>query len=131
MVYCRECGTKNDDTAEVCVKCGTKLHTRREKSLEKRAEEWGEEVGKSVGEWGERFGKRAEEWGESFGKRAEKECFGLPYGGTIFGIVIGIIIILVGISMMPGIDLRVWPLMLLIFGVIIVAGSLYALKQRG
>jgi len=33
--------------------------------------------------------------------------------------------------MMPGIDLRVWPIMLLIFGVMIVAGSLYALKQRG
>jgi uncharacterized membrane protein YvbJ len=131
MVYCRECGTKNEDTAEVCVKCDAKLHTRREKSLEKRAEEWGEEVGKSVGEWGEQFGKRAEEWGESFGKRAEEECFGLPYSGTIFGIVIGIIIILVGISMMPGIDLRIWPLILLIFGVMIVAGSLYALKQRG
>ena len=109
MVYCRECGTKNDDTAEVCVKCGVKLHARREKSLE----------------------KRAEEWGESFGKRAEKECFGLPYGGTIFGIVIGIIIILIGISMMPEINLKVWPLMLLIFGVMIIAGSLYALKQRG
>jgi uncharacterized membrane protein YvbJ len=131
MVYCRECGTKNDDAAEVCVKCGAKLHARREKSLEKRAEEWGEDVGKSAGEWGEQFGKRAEEWGESFGKRAEKECFGLPYGGTIFGIVIGIIIVLVGISMMPEINLRVWPLMLLIFGVMIVAGSLYALKQRG
>jgi ribosomal protein L40E len=64
MVYCTECGTKNDDTAEVCVKCGTKLHTPREKSLEKRIDDWGEGVGKSVGEWGERFGKRAEEWGK-------------------------------------------------------------------
>jgi formate hydrogenlyase subunit 3/multisubunit Na+/H+ antiporter MnhD subunit len=61
----------------------------------------------------------------------KKECFRIPYGGTIFGIVIGIIIILVEISMMPGIDLKIWTLMLLIFGVMIVTGSLYALKQRG
>ena len=63
MVYCTECGTKNDDTAEACVKCGTKLHTP-EKNLEKRIDNWREGVGQSVGEWGENFGKCAEKWGK-------------------------------------------------------------------
>ena len=130
MVYCNECGTNHDDTAEVCVKCGTKLRTQSAKSLEQRIENGAEEIGKYAEEWGERFGKHAEEWGENIGIRAENECFGLPNGGTIFGIIIGIIIVLVGISMMPGIDLKLWPLMLLSFGVLIVAGSLYSLKQN-
>ena len=130
MVYCTKCGTNHDDTAEVCAKCGSKLRTQRTISLEKRIENGAEEFGKRAEEWGTRFGKHAENWGENFGRSAENECFGIPNVGTIFGIIIGIIIVLVGISMMPGIDLKVWPLMLLCFGVIVVAGSLYSLKQN-
>ena len=129
MVYCTECGTKHDDSAQVCVKCGTKLHTQKAKTLEKRIEEGAEEFGKRAEEWGQSFGKNAQAWGENFGKRAEEDCFGLSHGGTIFGIFIGIIIVLVGISMLPGIDLKVWPLMILGFGVLIVVGSLYSLKK--
>ena len=80
--------------------------------------------------WGEEFGKRAEEWGEDFGRRAEKECFGLPHGGTIFGLVIGIIIIVVGISSLPGIDLEIWPLIIVIFGLLILGGAIYTLTRK-
>jgi len=121
MVYCSECGTKNEEAAEYCVKCGAKLTVLTEKSLEKRIDEWGEDIG-----------KRAETWGKSFGKQTEEgECFGLPHGGTIFGLIIGIIIIVVGISLLAGIDLEhAWPLILLIFGVLIIGGAIYTLTRK-
>lgn len=119
MVFCSECGTKNEEAAGTCVKCGAKLNVPREKSLEKRIEEGAEE-----------FGKRAEAWGESFGKRAEEECFGLPHGGSIFGLVIGIIIIVVGMAWLAGIDLEIWPLIVLIFGVLIISGAIYTLTRK-
>ena len=119
MVFCSKCGTKNEDGSEYCVKCGSKLNISMEKSLEKRIEDGAEE-----------FGKRAEAWGEDFGKRAEQECFGLPQGGTIFGIIIGIIIILVGVTSLSGIDLEFWPLIIIIFGLLIFGGAIYSLTQK-
>ena len=129
MVYCSECGTKNEEAVETCVKCGAKLNVPREKSLEKRIEDGAEEFGKRAEAWEESFGKRTE--GECFGKRAEDECFGLPHGGTIIGLIIGIMIIVVGISLLTGIDLEIWwPLMILIFGVLIISGAIYTLTRK-
>ena len=119
MVYCTKCGTKNEDAAEICVKCGAKLFMSREKTWEKRIEEGAEE-----------FGKRAEAWGESFGKSVEDECFGLPQGGTIFAIIFGIIIIVVGISIAAGITIEFWPLIIIIFGVFILSGAIFTLVRK-
>jgi phosphoglycerol transferase MdoB-like AlkP superfamily enzyme len=62
----------------------------------------------------------------------ENECFGLPNGGMIVGIVIGIIIIIAGISLFLqttyGISINYWPIILIIFGILILAGGLY--RQR-
>ena len=122
MVYCTKCGAKNDENAIFCVKCGAKLEVSKE-TWDKRMEKWGEE-----------FGKRAEEWGEDFGRRAEKECFGLPHGGVIFGLLIGLIIILVGISsLLTGFEAMgrfFWPLLIIVFGLLIAAGALYSLTRR-
>jgi len=106
MVYCIKCGTKNEDTALVCVKCGASLET-----------------GTYVSQRQER-------------RRAENECFGLPYGGAIFGIAIGVIILLWGsfwlaqqvgwIEKIP----EIWPFALIIFGLLIVLGALYRLSRR-
>ena len=126
MVYCTKCGTKNEEAAAYCIKCGAKLGVSREETWDKRVEKWGED-----------FGKRAEEWGENFGKRAEKECFGLPHGGLIFGLLIGIIIILVGVSaLLTGFEVienfwpTFWPLIIVAFGLLIAAGALYSLTRR-
>jgi len=120
MVYCTKCGTQNEDDAKYCSKCGADLEGSLEKSWERRAEEWGEE-----------FGRRAEEWGEQFGKRAEEECFGLPHGGAIVGLIIGIIIILVGVSWITGFEWEFfWPLIVIIFGILILAGAVYGLRRR-
>ena len=117
MVYCTKCGTKNDEGAIHCTKCGANL----EISLEKR------------------FERGMEEWGEQFGKRAEEECFGLPHGGLIVGLIAGIIIIIVGLSFVPGLipdevrevtDPLFWPVLIIIFGILIAAGALYQYSRR-
>lgn len=119
MVFCSNCGTKNEDIADYCVKCGSKLKVSMEKSIEKRIEEGAEE-----------FGRRAEEWGENFGKRAEQECFGLPHGGTIFGLLIGLIIIILGVTTLAGIDIEFWPLIIIMFGLLIFGGAIYTIIYK-
>ena len=122
MVYCSKCGTKNEEATENCVKCGAKLTVSKEEDWEKRIEDGAEE-----------FGKRAEVWGENVGKRMEDECFGLPHGGSIFGLLFGIIILVAGILWLIGITLEIWPLMFVIVGILILAEALYGLirKQKG
>jgi len=100
MVYCTKCGTKNEEDAAVCVKCGASLV--------------------AYPPW-----RRAR-------PRPEEECFGLPHGGAIVGLVIGIIIILVGLASLSGMDIGryIWPLVIIVFGILIVAGALYGYSRR-
>jgi len=97
MVYCTKCGTKNEEDAAVCVKCGASLAAYPP-------------------------------WRRARRPRPEEECFGLPHGGAIAGLVIGIIIILVGLSSLLHID--IWPLIIIIFGVLVLAGALYRYSRR-
>ncbi|MDO8125558.1 MAG: hypothetical protein Q6364_14430 [Candidatus Hermodarchaeota archaeon] len=61
----------------------------------------------------------------------EKECFGLPYGSAICGLIIGVIIILWALSyFIPALQIiwtLWWPILLLIVGVLIIAGALYGM----
>jgi ribosomal protein L40E len=110
MVYCVKCGAKNEEDAEVCVKCGAPLHapkraaTRREDNC---------------------FGPRGE-------KRFEEECFGLPYGGAIVGLIFGVIILVFGFAWLTGIDMweHIGPIMVIIVGILIIAGVVYGLSRR-
>jgi len=69
-------------------------------------------------------------------RRVEDECFGIPRGGTVVGLAIGIIIILVGSiwflqqSELISPDVEVWPFAVIIFGILIVIGALYGLRRR-
>ncbi|MCK4633900.1 zinc ribbon domain-containing protein [Candidatus Bathyarchaeota archaeon] len=110
MVYCSKCGTKNEEDATHCTKCGVNLEVSREK----------------------RFERRAEEWGEQFGKRAEEECFGLPHGGAISGIIFGIIILVFGFAWLTGVDIwaNIGPFMAILVGLLIVAGAIYGVTRR-
>ena len=103
MVYCTKCGTKNEEDVVVCVKCGASLAAAPAWRPERRRRE-----------------------------KEEQECFGLPHGGAIVGLVIGIIIILAGISWLAGIDIGryIWPLVVIVFGILIVAGTLYGYSRR-
>jgi len=106
MVYCTKCGTKNEDTALVCVSCGASLET-------------GTYVSR-------RYARR----------RAEEECFGLPHGGAIVGIAIGVIILIWGflwLGQQAGVissTVEIWPIAVIIFGILIVVGALYGLSRR-
>jgi len=67
-----------------------------------------------------------------FGRRAEEECFGLPHGGAIVGLIIGILIIIAGLSLFAGIDIEryFFPFWVVVFGILIVAGALYSYSRR-
>lgn len=104
MVYCSKCGFKNEDDTEVCSKCGASLQISRIERRRSRRE-----------------------------KRVEDECFGLPHGGGIVGLLFGIIIILWGLTQLPGLlpaDFEFWPWIIIVFGALIVAGALYGFTRR-
>lgn len=65
-------------------------------------------------------------------RRREKrdECFGLPQGGAIFGILIGAIIILSGARELFGWNIDVGPFATIIIGILFIAGALYTLTKR-
>ena len=105
MVYCSRCGTQNSDSNTHCTNCGAPLYTV-----------------------GQRYpGSDREHY-----RRVENECFGLPNGGMIVGIVFGIIIILVGLSLFLqvtyNISIQFWPFIIIIVGILLVLGALY--RQR-
>lgn len=79
-----------------------------------------------------RFERRADEWGEQFGKRAEEECFGLPHGGAVAGIIFGIIILVFGFAWLTGVDIwaNIGPFMVILIGLLIVAGAIYGITRR-
>jgi len=106
MVYCTKCGTKNEDTAVTCVKCGATLQTG---TIESR-----------------RYERR----------RAEDECFGLPHGGIIAGIFFGVLILLWGIFAIAQQTgwiteaTQFWPIVIIILGILIIAGAVYQMGRR-
>ena len=69
-------------------------------------------------------------------RRIEDECFGIPRGGTVVGLAIGIIIILVGsiwflqqAELIPE-TVEIWPFAVIIFGILILVGAIYGLRRR-
>ena len=112
MVYCSKCGTQNPDDAKVCSNCGAPLY--------------------SVGQ---RYrGSEREHY-----RRMEGECFGLPNGGMIAALVFGTIIILVGLGLFlqsTGYIVNFdfwnffWPLIIIIFGILILAGAIYGRRRH-
>ena len=62
----------------------------------------------------------------------ENECFGLPNGGAIGGLVLGLIIVLWGVTSVLEIDFGsyLWALIIIIFGTLMVAGALYSMNRK-
>lgn len=69
-------------------------------------------------------------WRREHWRPAEEECFGLPHGGAIIGLIIGIIIILVGLSMLPPIGKYIGAVLVIIIGILILAAALYRYSRR-
>ena len=100
MVYCTNCGTKNEDDVTTCVKCKESLKGQQRVRHERR--------------------------------RKESECFGLPHGGSIIGLVIGFIIVLWGVTAILDIDFGsyFWAFIIIVFGILMVAGAIYSINRR-
>ena len=116
MVYCPKCGAQNEDEASICLSCGAALKLSRR---QKRG-------------WEEKIKIRPKEFSqgaERVGRRMEDECFGLPGGGSIVGVLIGLAIILVGASELFGWNIDLGPFAIIAVGVLIVAGVLYRQSQ--
>lgn len=124
MVYCTKCGAQNDDDADHCSSCGASLQVARrerrgwEEEIETRAEE--------IETRAEEFGERVEKWGRDM----EDECFGLPGGGSIVGILFGLAIMLLGARELFHWKIDFGPLAIIAVGVLILAGALYQQNKR-
>lgn len=95
MVYCQKCGTKNEDEADFCASCGANLKT------------------------GTHVSRRHER------RKTEQDCFGLPHGGAIAGIILGIIILFWGLTMMFSISIPFWYIIIIIIGILMIVGAIY------
>jgi hypothetical protein len=110
LVYCSKCGTQNPDNAKNCSNCGAPLYS----------------VGQPYP------GSDQEHY-----KRVEGECFGLPNGGMIAGVVFGLIVIILGLGLFLQASGYIgdfwnifWPMILVILGILILLGGLFGRRRR-
>jgi len=62
--------------------------------------------------------------------KKEDECFGLPRGGEIFGIIFGIMIILFGARELLGWRIDFGPFLIILVGLLIIAGAIYRTQRK-
>jgi hypothetical protein len=62
--------------------------------------------------------------------KKQDECFGLPHGGAIFSIILGLIIILWGVREFLGWSIDFGPFLIIIIGILIVGGAIYGITRR-
>ena len=107
MVYCDKCGKQNEDGVKFCINCGANLYPRERKEKEEDS----------------CFGTR---------EKDEDTCFGLPHGGAIAGIIFGALIIVCGFALILNQNIWEWipRLLLVVFGVVLVAGAIYSLRRK-
>jgi len=117
MVNCSKCGKKNDDDAEYCSKCGTKLTITKkgkkstqvkENSFDKQVEDFAEEVGqigkkagKTIEKGMKNFGEEVSDIGKRVGKEFEKTGKDLERSiDSTFGILWPLITSLIGLAVL-------------------------------
>ena len=68
----------------------------------------------------------------NYNYRQREECFGLPYGSLIVGIIVGILLVLFGLSAIYGFNIwtYIWPIIIIIIGILIIAGAIYRYSKR-
>lgn len=105
MVYCTKCGTGNEDNATVCINCNAIIHSPKP--------EEGRDVKRRCYE-GERGYRR--------------------WGGALIGIMIGVIVILIGFSLLVrqlyDISIPWLELIMILFGVYLVIRALMRMNRK-
>lgn len=98
MVTCPNCGATNDEDANFCVSCGAPL------SAVKRWDRDGDGC----------FGQSE--------RRMDDKCFSLPYDGAVIGVIFGLFIILIGLSIAFEFNIGRWigPSIMIIIGILII-----------
>lgn len=110
MVYCHNCGTKNEDDDEFCSKCGEPLKEVRD----------------------ERHHRHRHHRDDRY-YRERQECFGLPHGNIIGPLIGGLILILVGLAAFTGFQniwTYIWPAIIIIIGLLIIVGAIYGARKK-
>lgn len=95
MVYCPNCGTKNDDDAQVCKNCGASLR-------------------------GPSRAYRRREYDDCFGIRRGAQIWTVIFG--IFILLIGLTSLLGDYYFWLRWD-RIWPLFIIVIGILIIYGA--------
>ena len=101
MVYCTKCGAKNEDTAEVCVKCGAPLVPPRAYPPSRVRRE------------------------------VEEICFGIPKSWFLPFVGVAIVlagIFWLLEQIVPGMP-SVWAFIVILFGILIILAALYRPKR--
>jgi len=106
MVTCSTCGKKNEDDSKFCFNCGNAL-----------------DLGRSYRKSRDNCFGRSE-------RRRDDECFGLPQGGSIVGIIIGVMIILFGLGNVFGWSIDFGAFILILIGLLIAVGAIYKMTQE-
>jgi uncharacterized membrane protein YvbJ len=104
MVYCDKCGAKNEDDAVFCSKCGAELKEGSHRHHDR----------------------------DNGYYRQREECFGLPHGSVIAGVIFGGLLILFGLSSIFGWNIwdYVGPIVIVIIGLLIMVGAIYRHQTR-
>jgi uncharacterized membrane protein YvbJ len=67
-------------------------------------------------------------------RRIEGECFGIPHGGAVASVVLGLIIVLLGVSTLLSevykVNLPWWPFVAVLFGTLMIIGAVYGIRRR-
>jgi large-conductance mechanosensitive channel len=60
----------------------------------------------------------------------EDECFGLPNGGAVAGVIFGTLILLIGFGNFFGWSINFGAFIMIIIGLLIIAGAIYGLVRK-
>lgn len=65
-------------------------------------------------------------------EKPSEECFGLPHGGAILGLIFGFFIIVAGISLFYGFNIwnQLVPYAAILIGFLIVVGAIYGILRK-
>jgi uncharacterized membrane protein YvbJ len=99
-----------------CQSCGTKNEEENE---------YCSKCGTSLKETAEKRPERRQ--------RQREECFGLPYGNLVIGIIIGIILIVAGLSSIYKFQIPwqyVGSALIVLIGLLIIIGAIYRTRRK-
>lgn len=65
-------------------------------------------------------------------RRTSDECFGIPYGGAVFGLVFGSLLVILGLGQVLGLELEryIGPVIIIVIGLLIIVGAFFAYLRR-